>query len=257
MSTDRSIRPDARGVERADVLDRLRRVDDPELDRSIVDLEYVEKITIEGRDVSVTFVLPTAWCSPAFAWMMATGIRDETASLPGVESVTVELRDHMHAAEITGGVNECVPFQEAFPDADAGVEAVRRSLDEKARLARQHAAVEELLDAGLGPEQIVDLTLDQLDRDLKTGRTAVSLRGGAVFAEIDDDPLADYLEKARDTDLVTATDDRLFADPDGDPIERSEFDLVHSRARSAAVNVDGQGSVCAALHESRQEREDG
>lgn len=233
------------------IRERLRSVDDPELDRSIVELDYLEEIVVDDAAVRVAFALPTAWCSPAFAWMMATGIRDEVGALPGVASVTVQLREHMHAAEITEGVNDHAPFQEAFPDADAGVDEVRRSLDEKARLARQHAAVEELLAAGVEPEQIVDLTLDQLDRDPETGRTAVSLRGGAVFAVIDDEPLADYLEKARDTDLVTAADDRLFADPDGEPIESSAFDVVHSRARAAAVNVDGQGSVCAALHESR------
>ncbi|AUX10828.1 hypothetical protein AArcSl_3222 [Halalkaliarchaeum desulfuricum] len=238
------------------IRERLRRVDDPELDRSIVELEYVEEIRIDDGEVAVCFVLPTAWCSPAFAWMMATGIRDEVGSLPNVTDVTVELRDHMHAAEITEGVNDRRSFVETFPAAEDDVAEVRRKLDEKARLARQHAAVEALLDAGIAPGQIVDLTLDHLDRGSDTVGTAVSLRGGAVFAVIDDEPLADYLEKARETGIVTSTDDCLFADPDGEPIDPEEFDVVHSRARAAGVNVTGQGSVCAALHESRHRRGD-
>jgi len=240
-------------VDREAVVERLRRVDDPELDRSIVELDYVEEIRIEDRAVRVSFVLPTAWCSPAFAWMMATGIRDEVESLPGVSSVTVELRDHMHAAEITDGVNDRDPFQAAFPDAEAGVDAVRRKLDEKARLARQHTAVAALLDAGLAPRQVADLRRSQVERDPDTGRAVVSLREESVFVVVDDEPLADYLQKARATDLVAAPDDLLFADPDGDPIDPDAFEMVQSRARSAKVNVDGQGSVCEALHESRNE----
>lgn len=239
------------GVDRDAITERLRRVDDPELDESVVDLGYVETVRVDGDHVHVTFRLPTAWCSPAFAWMMATGIRDEVGSLPRVDAVTVDLRDHMHADEITDGVNGRRPFRDAFPDATDGVDAVRRKLDEKARLARQHAAVDALLDAGLAPAQIVDLTRDQLSRDPDAGRTVVSLRDDAVFVAVDDAPLASYLEKARATDIVTAGDDRLFADPDGDPIALDAFELVQARARAARVNVDGQGSVCAALHDAR------
>ncbi|WP_327054068.1 iron-sulfur cluster assembly protein [Halomicrococcus gelatinilyticus] len=230
------------------IVERLRRVDDPELDRSIVDLEYVDRVDVDGDRVTVAFVLPTAWCSPAFAWMMATGIRDEVGALPGVADVTVDLRDHMHAEEITTGVNERRPFQAVFPDADAGVSAVRHKLDEKARLARQHAAVEALLDAGLAPEQIVALGRDQVDLDADGDRAVVSLRGGSVLVPVDAAPLARYLEKAR---AVGLADDHLFADPDGDPISLDAFESVQARARAARVNVDGQGSVCAALHESR------
>ncbi|WP_458187970.1 iron-sulfur cluster assembly protein [Haladaptatus sp. NG-WS-4] len=237
------------GVDKEAVIDRLRRVDDPELDRSIVDLEYVGRVRIDGSHVEVSFVLPTAWCSPAFAWMMATGIRDEVQTLPAVDVVTVELEDHMHAEEITEGVNERRPFQSVFPEAASGVDAVRRKLDEKARLARQHTVVEDLLDAGLSAEQIAALRRGQLELD--PGRVVVSLREGALFVAVDDEPVVRYLEKAEETGLVTADDDPLFADPDGDPLDPETFELVHSRARAAKVNVGGQGSVCAALHESR------
>lgn len=53
--------------DRAAVRERLDEVRDPELDRSIVDLDYVDEIRIEEGTVAVAFVLPTAWCSPAFA----------------------------------------------------------------------------------------------------------------------------------------------------------------------------------------------
>ena len=238
-------------VDRTAVRERLRRVNDPELDRSIVDLEYVERIAIDGDQVTVTFVLPTAWCSPAFAWMMATGIRDEVTSLSGVSDVTVELEDHMHGTEITSGVNERHAFQDVFPDAEDDVTAVRRKLDEKARLARQYRAGEALLDAGVDPEQAATLTRGDLDLDFESDRGALALPDTGVVVTVPRAPLADYLEKARATGLVTDPDDHLFADPDGNPIDPEQFELVHHRARAAHVNAAGQGSVCESLHESR------
>lgn len=237
---------------RAAVRDRLDRVVDPELDRSIVELDYVDRIEIDDGDVAVAFTLPTAWCSPAFAWMMATDSRDEVGSLPGTESVTIRLRDHMHGEEITRGVNAEETFESVFPDADGGVREVRAMLDDKARFARQHDAVEACLDAGLAPEQIVDLQ-----------RGDVELTDGGAVVAVDDlhvvvrrDPMADYLEKAGDSGHVTAPDDGLFLTVDGDPIPLGRFETVHKRTRLAGVNMGGQGAVCDALNESRRAKLD-
>lgn len=240
-------------VDRATVRERLRRVHDPELDRSIVELEYVDRIAIDGRHVTVAFVLPTAWCSPAFAWMMASDIRDEVGALPRVETVTVHLEDHMHGEEITAGVNEGRPFEAVFDDADGGVEAVRETLEEKARFTRQHRAFGALLAAGLDPEQIVGLTPGDLDLGFDEALAAVSVREGALSVTADREPLADYMEKARSTGLVTADDDPLFADRDGEPIDPDPeaFERVRRDARLAVSNVDGQAAICASLHEAR------
>jgi metal-sulfur cluster biosynthetic enzyme len=233
------------------IYDRLDRVDDPELDRSIVELEYVETVEIDGSHVEVGFVLPTAWCSPAFAWMMATGIRDEVGSLPDVETVRVDLRDHMHDEEINRGVDEGLAFEEAFEDAEDGIEAVREKLDEKARLARQFDALDALTDAGLSPAQIADLRLGAVDPAFEADRAAVSLQEGAVTVTLPAEPLTDYLEKARATGLVEDENDRLFADRDGDPFAAEAFEDVRRQSRVAAANVTGQGAICSALHEAR------
>lgn len=111
------------------VRDRLDRVTDPELDESIVALEYIDEITIQRDSVTVDFTLPTAWCSPAFAWMMATDARDELEALERVETATIRLHEHMHETEITEGVNQRQSFAETFPDADGGVAEIRATLD--------------------------------------------------------------------------------------------------------------------------------
>lgn len=235
-----------------DVRDRLDRVTDPELDESIVALGYVDEIDVDGTRVAVEFTLPTAWCSPAFAWMMATDARDEVEALPGVERVTVHLREHMHEEEITDGVNERLSFEEIFPDADGGVADVRRTLAEKARLARQYDAVEALLDAGLGDRQIVRLEPTDLWLD---DPVVVFVRDRAVGVPVPANPIDAYLERARETGLIADDHPELFRTPEGEPIQRSDFELVHRRCRLAGVNQGGQGSVCSALHEARHRRD--
>ena len=236
----------------AAVRDRLDTVTDPELDRSIIELDYVDYIDIQDGYVEVGFTLPTAWCSPAFAWMMATDARDEVASLPATESVRIELRDHMHADGINRGVNEHESFGAVFPDADGDVREVRATLDDKARFARQHDAVEACLDAGLTPEQIV--SLQRGDVDVTSEEAVVSLEGINVVVAAD--PIVAYLEKATASGHVTADDDHLFLTPDGEPIPSERFELIQKRTRLAGVNMGGQGAVCDALNEMRRSKLD-
>jgi len=237
----------------AAVRERLDRVTDPELDTSIVELEYIDEIRIDGDEVSVAMTLPTAWCSPAFAWMMTTDARDEVAALPGVAHARIELREHMHEREINRGVNERLSFGEAFPDADGSVDPVRAELDEKARIARQHDATGALLDAGLDGEQIVSLTQSDLDFDADgADRARVWVRDGGLAVTVDADPLERYLEKAEATGRLDDDHPELFRTPEGEPIDPAQFETVRHRTRLAGVNMSGQGSVCDALHESRR-----
>jgi metal-sulfur cluster biosynthetic enzyme len=230
------------------VLDRLDGVTDPELDESVVELEYVQSVEVELPTITVEFRLPTAWCSPAFAWMMADDMREACESIEGCERGRIRLTDHLHGEEITRGIEEGLAFEAVFEDATEGVEAVRADLDGKARLARQYHAVESLLDAGCDPEQLA--TLDRGDVTF-TGddRVAVCLDGLAVFAPAS--PLRRYVEKATDVGVATDADARLFATPEGEAIDPDGFDLVHQRARLAKTNMSGQGAVCDGLRQSR------
>jgi metal-sulfur cluster biosynthetic enzyme len=230
------------------VRERLDRVTDPELDESIVALGYIDDITVEGARVTVEFTLPTAWCSPAFAWMMATDARDETESLPGVGRAVVRLHEHMHDEEITKGVNERLPFEETFPDADGGVADVRATLDEKARLARQYDAAEACLDAGLAPDQIARIRVTDIWLD---DPVVVFIRDRSIGVAIPPAPVESYLEKARETGLVADGHPELFRTPEGDPVPPDQFEMVHRRCRLASVNMGGQGSVCEALNDAR------
>ena len=231
----------------AAVRERLDRVEDPELARSIVELDYIDAIEIDGGRVEVRFTLPTAWCSPAFAWMMATDARDEVEALGWVREARIELCDHMHGAEITTGVNARDTFGETFPDADGGVAEVRAAIADKARVSTQRDAIDALLEAGIDPEQIV--ALERSDVDVAGDEAHVDLGGLSVV--VDAAPIADYLDRVETSGHVTSGDDTLFLTPEADPIPADRLDVVQKRSRLASVNMGGQGAVCDALHRAR------
>ena len=232
---------------RAAVSERLDHVEDPELARSIVELDYIDAIEIDGGRVEVRFTLPTAWCSPAFAWMMATDARDEVESLGWVREARIVLCDHMHSEEITTGVNARDGFGETFPDADGDVAAVRAAIADKARVSRQREAVRTLLDAGADPEQVVSLVRG----DLTLAGEEAHVDVGGLSIVVDADPIADYLDRVTTSGHVTADDDTLFLTPEGEPIPADRLDTVQKRSRLASVNMGGQGAVCDALHRAR------
>lgn len=254
MALDGPSSPSVGPTERA-VRDALAPVTDPELDRSIVELDYVASIDVDGDLVTVELLLPTAWCSPAFAWMMAADARARVESMSGVERARIALRDHVHGEEIARGVNRGRSFASTFPDADGGVEAVRRSLEAKARLARQHVAMETLLDAGLSPEQITALRGTDLSRrGVPDGRLAIYVADRALAVVVPADPIDRYRTKARAVGLVDDATEPLFRTPGGDPIAPASFELVRRRCRSASVSMRGQASICRGLHDARRAR---
>jgi metal-sulfur cluster biosynthetic enzyme len=231
----------------AAVRERLDRVEDPELARSIVELDYIDAIEVDGGRVEVRFTLPTAWCSPAFAWMMAADARDEVEALDWVGESRIELCDHMHGEEITTGVNARDGFGETFPDADGGVAEVRAAIADKARVSRQREAVQTLLDAGADPEQVVSLVRS----DLTVAGDEAHVDLGGLSIVVDAAPLADYLDRVTTSGHVTSPNDTLFLTPEGDPIPADRLDVVQKRSRLASVNMGGQGAVCDALHRAR------
>src|SRR4051812_20436778 len=76
-------------VTREQVLDALRPVQDPELNRSIVDLDMVRDIAIDGGNVSVLIALTVAGC-PLRA-EITRRVTDAVGVLDGVSRVGVEM----------------------------------------------------------------------------------------------------------------------------------------------------------------------
>ena len=73
----------------ADILEALRPVEDPELNRSIVDLDMVRDIAIDGDRVRVTVALTVAGCP--MRTEITRRVTDAVSDLAGVTSVDVDL----------------------------------------------------------------------------------------------------------------------------------------------------------------------
>src|SRR6266567_335487 len=87
------------------VYEAIADVLDPELDESLVKLGFIDRIQVEGPDVTVTFKLPTYWCSPNFAYLMASDLRSKVQATPGVRSTRILLLDHCNDEELSRNVN--------------------------------------------------------------------------------------------------------------------------------------------------------
>ena len=91
------------------VLDVLRPVQDPELQKSLVDLNMIRNVQVDGGDVSFTLVLTTPACP--LREFIVEDCENAVKTLPGIETVNVEV-----TAE--------TPQQKALPDRQ-GIDGVK------------------------------------------------------------------------------------------------------------------------------------
>ncbi len=62
-------------------------------------------MAVDGDTVAADFRLPTYWCSPNFAWIMAEDMRDALRAPPWARRVRATLADHLFAGKINAAVN--------------------------------------------------------------------------------------------------------------------------------------------------------
>lgn len=96
------------------VYEILAKVYDPELDQPLTELGFIDHTKIKDDKVEVVFRLPTYWCSPNFAYIMAEDIHKYVLQLEWVKDVKVNLIDHCNSDEINQGVNSKKGFSESL-----------------------------------------------------------------------------------------------------------------------------------------------
>ncbi|MGB3242983.1 MAG: iron-sulfur cluster assembly protein [Sulfitobacter sp.] len=225
----------------ADVWARLDRVMDPELDEPITDMGFVEQVLIENKaDVTVMFRLPTYWCSPNFAFLMAQGIKREVDALPWVNSSNVWLEDHMAAEEMNAAVNAGGSFADAFSELQGGedLDALREKFDRKAFQRRQEVVIKALVSEGRSVEAILATSLGDLLEH--TFDDAENLRQAGRYL--------DLLQSKR---LATIPDDPAFPTYEGTQITGQGFKSYMDLLRSVRINMEFSGSLCRGLKRSR------
>src|SRR5260370_15250513 len=161
----------------------LERVTDPEIDESVTKLEFVTRVEIEaGSRVRIEFRLPTYWCAPNFAFLMASDMRDAVEELPWVEEVSVELLDHFSATLINRSVALKQDFRDAFPgETDGDLSQIRRTFLGKSYQRRQELLMRHALRMSVDASWLIRATWRDL-KQLSLDNEGVSLRDLYLFA---------------------------------------------------------------------------
>jgi metal-sulfur cluster biosynthetic enzyme len=193
------------------VLDALSGVRDPEIDESLTDLGFVDRVHVDGASVDVHLRLPTYFCAPNFAYLMVADAVKAVEALPEVGDVTVTLDDHFASDEINGATAAGRGFEAAFPGESVGELGELRDLfTRKAFTARQSRLCDALLRAGRTVEDLAAARLGSLDGDPNVTR-CIELRerlgidaspGSQAFvladgSALDADGLARFVRVAR------------------------------------------------------------
>ena len=217
---------------RAEILDALSGVRDPELDEPITDLEFISELEIEGAAVSVRLRLPTYFCAPNFAYLMVTDARAAVLSVPGVRRARVVLDDHYASDEINGGVNEEKGFDGAFPGETESpdLEELRGTFRRKSFVARQERLCRALLAEGRSPEKLAGMRLGEVPSSEAAEK---------------------YLERRAELGLDVSSEAPLLVDPDGKRVPK-EAVIQHLRfGRTVRVSIEGNAELCRGLLATR------
>jgi len=222
----------------AEVLEALRPVTDPELDESVVDLGFIGEVSVDGGRASVSFRLPTFWCSANFAFLMADDMRAAMQRLDWIDEAEVRLLEHFAADRINAGIAQRMDFADAFGSEAAGeLTTLRESFRRKAYLGRMSALIESLRERGRSDEAIVATRIGDLDAerdDASLGRAIVR------FLEL----RAIYGGRAERGDAA-------FRTPEGESIGAPGLSSTLRDIRMTRRSAEANGEMCRMLLKAR------
>ncbi|MFF5987345.1 iron-sulfur cluster assembly protein [Prauserella flavalba] len=211
----------------------LHTVVDPELDEPITDLGFVRSLAVDGTRVTVHLRLPTSFCAPNFAYLMASDAKDALAALPGVSTAVVRLDDHHDSDLINRGLAEDAGYRGTFGgEAEQDLDELRLTFRRKAHTAAMERALTQLLraDPELSEEDLHDVTL----ADLAEGPGTEGL-----------------LRRRAALGLGTGPEEPVLVDDHGRPYPREEVPLRLRFARSIRISIDGNAHFCRGLLRTR------
>jgi metal-sulfur cluster biosynthetic enzyme len=210
----------------------LSAVRDPELDEPITDLGFVKEIRIDGGRVAVTLWLPTYFCAPNFAYVMAADAKAAVRAVEGVTEVAIRLIDHHASDEINGGLAASKDFDETFPGetAGSGLTELRLRFDRKAFVARQLEVYRQLTETGMTPAEILGLTVAGLPDTPEARR---------------------YMDRRARVGLDTSGGAAFLVDLDGKAVTADNLDRHLLFARTVSVSIEGNASFCRGLLATR------
>jgi metal-sulfur cluster biosynthetic enzyme len=222
-----------------EVRQALATVCDPELDESVTELGFIQEVSISKEgDVSVSFRLPTYWCSANFAYLMASDMHEAIARLPWIGKVSIQLTDHFTAAEVSTGTSSGKSFQESFPsEADEDLDGIRLIFRRKSFQKRQEMLLRHLLGQGETIDELVSMSLAALkDRDLDVEGIALRDR---------------YLQARSTLGFECSPSGPVFHDVAGKTLNSAEFAGYLLGLRRVRLNTEFNATICRGLLEVR------
>lgn len=212
----------------------LDKVIDPELDEPITDLGFVRSAVI-GPDgsVEVHLRLPTSFCSPNFAYLMASDAKDALTALPGVGPVVVELDDHHDSDLINRGLAADAGYKGTFGhEAEKDLDELRATFRRKAHTAAMERCLTGLL---------------RSEPDLEEGAL-----GAVTLDDLpDDEATAALLRRRQGVGLPVTPDSTVLVDHEGNGYRPEEVPLRLRMARSTRISIDGNAHFCRGLLRTR------
>ncbi|GLP72928.1 hypothetical protein TUM20983_00380 [Mycobacterium antarcticum] len=216
------------------VLRALDAVIDPELDEPITDLGFVHTVDVTpDGDVEVHLRLPTSFCAPNFAYLMASDAKDVLMALDWTRHAVVELDDHHDSAIINTGLAADAGYRGTFGhEAQDDLDELRATFQRKAHTAAMERCLTALLRSE--PERPVESLGEVRIGDLPADATTASLL------------------RRRDTvGLRTAANDLVMVDHEGNGYAPDDVPLMLRRARSTRISIDGNAHFCRGLLRTR------
>ncbi len=214
------------------VLAALSTVVDPELDEPITDLRFVRSITLDDDGVIVHLRLPTSFCSPNFAYLMASDAQDALQHVDDVGQVRVMLDDHHDSDKINAGLAVEAGYVGTFGvEAEESLDELRDIFVRKAHIAAMERALTDVLARGLAElDDLGHVTL----RDLPPGP-----KKGAL------------LRRRANAGLSLCPNSLVLVDDDGHPVPADGVGLRFRFARSVRISMEGNGHFCRGLLATR------
>ncbi len=213
----------------SDVRRALDVVLDPELDEPITDLGFVRSVDLDDTRLEVHLRLPTSFCSPSFAYLMASDSRDVLVALDGLldREVVVELDDHHDSERINAGLAADAGYRGTFgAEADDSLDGLREIFRRKAHTAAAERCLTGLLKAD--PDRAVESLGEVRLADLSPGhdRDALVRRREALGLGVEGSA-------------------RVLVDHEGTP--PTDVPMALRRARSTRISIDGNAHFCRGL----------